>query len=219
MDGLRDNLVSLYDWQASKYLKKPWDARDHYIDILLNRSLENIEAFFQKEAARQLTKEEKVKVLRLLEAQRNGMLMYTSCGWFFDEISGIETTQVLQYYARAIQLMEELLGISLESDYLRTLENASSNLPEFKNGSEIYERFVKSAKIDLLRVGAHYAISSLFREYQEISHISSYTIRQKGFEKVTAGKQKLSIGKATIYSDTTWDEREFELRGTPPWRS
>ena len=211
MDGLRENLVSLYEWQASKYLKKPWEARDHYIDILLDRSLENIEAFFQKEAAREMTKEEKVKALKLLEAQRNGMLMYTSCGWFFDEISGIETTQVLQYSARAVQLMDELLGISLESDYLRALEKAPSNIPEFKNATEIYERFVKTAKIDLLRVGAHYAISSLFREYPEVSHIYSYTIQQKGLEKVTAGKQKLAIGKATIYSDITWDEREVSF--------
>ncbi len=211
MDGLRDNLASLYEWQASKYLKKPWEARDHYIDILLNRSLENIEAFFQKEAARELTKEEKAKVLKLLEAQRNGMLMFTSCGWFFDEISGTETTQALQYSARAIQLMEEPLGISLEPDYLRALEKAPSNIPAFKNGAEIYERFVKSARIDLLRVGAHYAISSLFREYPETSHIYSYTVQQKGFEKVTAGKQKLAIGKATIYSDTTWDARELSF--------
>jgi alpha-amylase/alpha-mannosidase (GH57 family) len=208
MDGLRDNLVSLYEWQASKYLKKPWEARDRYIEILLDRSLENIEAFFRREAARELAHEEKVRVLKLLEAQRNGMLMYTSCGWFFDEISGIETTQVLQYSARAVQLMEGLLGISLESDYLQALEKAPSNIPEFKNASEVYERFVKPAKIDLLRAGAHYAISSLFREYPETAHIYSYTIRQKGFEKVTAGKQKLAIGKATIYSDITWDERE-----------
>ena len=208
MDGLRDNLVSLYEWQASKYLKKPWEARDRYIEILLDRSLENIEAFFQREAARELAHEEKARVLKLLEAQRNGMLMYTSCGWFFDELSGIETTQVLQYSARAVQLMEGLLGISLEADYLQALDKAPSNIPEFKNGSEVYDRFVKPAKIDLLRVGAHYAISSLFREYPETAHIYSYTVRQKGFEKVTAGKQKLAIGKGTIYSDITWDERE-----------
>ncbi len=211
MDGLRDNLVSLYEWQGSKYLKKPWEARDSYIDVLLNRSLENIEIYFQKHSVKELTREEKVKALKLLEAQRNGMLMYTSCGWFFDEVSGIETTQVLQYSARAVQLMEELLGISLEADYLRTLEKAPSNIPEFKNGSEIYEKFVEPAKIDLMRVGAHYAISSLFREHPETAHIFSYTIQQRGFQKVIAGKQKLAIGKATIYSDTTWDQREVSF--------
>jgi alpha-amylase/alpha-mannosidase (GH57 family) len=207
MDGLRDNLSSLYDWQASKYLKSPWETRDHYIDVILDRSHENVENFFQKEGARKLTKEEKVKVLKLLEAQRNGMLMYTSCGWFFDELSGIETTQILQYSARAIQLIEESLGISLEPDYLRALEKAPSNIQEFKNGSEVYEKFVKTAKIDLSRVGGHYAISSLFREYPETSHIYSYTIRQKGLEKAAAGKQKLAIGRVTIYSDITWEEK------------
>jgi alpha-amylase/alpha-mannosidase (GH57 family) len=128
MDELRDNLVSVYEWQVSKFLKSPWEARDHYIDVVLDRSPDKIEAFLQKEAVRELTREEKVKVLKLLEAQRNGMLMQTSCGWFFDELSGVETTQVLQYAARAVQLTEESLGISLEPDYLRALEKAPSNI-------------------------------------------------------------------------------------------
>ncbi len=211
MDGLRDNLVPLYEWQASKYLKEPWEARNRYIAIVEDRSPESVESFFQEEASRGLTREEKVKVLTLLEAQRNGMLMYTSCGWFFDEISGIETAQVLQYSARALQLMEESLGVSLESEYLQALEKAPSNIPEFKSGAGIYERFVKPARIDLLRAGAHYAISSLFRDYPETSRIYSYAIHQKGVEKAAAGKQKLLIGKVSVCSDLTWEEGEMSF--------
>ena len=50
----------------------------------------------------ELSDEDRVRACKLLELQRHAMLMYTSCGWFFDEISGIETVQVIQYAGRAI---------------------------------------------------------------------------------------------------------------------
>jgi alpha-amylase/alpha-mannosidase (GH57 family) len=103
MDWLNQTLVSLYDDRMRSYITDPWLARDDYIDIILNRSPQNIELFFSKQAVRTLSDEEKVQVLKLLEIQRNGMLMYTSCGWFFDDISGIESVQVLRYACRAMQ--------------------------------------------------------------------------------------------------------------------
>ena len=66
------------------------------------------------------------------------MLMFTSCGWFFDEISGIETVQVMLYAARAMQLAKEVLGLQLENNYIKLLESAPSNIPEFENGAKIY---------------------------------------------------------------------------------
>ena len=112
MDGLREKLIPIYEGEGSKYLKNVWEARDDYIEILLDRSPESVERFLGRHAVRTLSKEEKVKVLELLEMQRNAMLMFTSCGWFFDEVSGTETTQVMQYAARAIQLAEKLSGHS-----------------------------------------------------------------------------------------------------------
>ena len=91
--------------------------------------------------------------LKLLEMQRNAMLMYTSCGWFFDEISGIETIQIMQYASKAIQYAEELYGLSFEQEFLKILEEAPSNV--YKNAVKPYEMFVKPVKCDLLRVGAH----------------------------------------------------------------
>ena len=117
MDWLRDTLIPIYQTEAVKYLKDPWQARDDYITVILDRTLKNVEKFFSEHALRELTKEEKVKVLRFLEMQRHSMLMYTSCGWFFDEISGIETVQVMQYAARAMQLADEVSGQSLENEY------------------------------------------------------------------------------------------------------
>ncbi|OGP99166.1 MAG: glycoside hydrolase [Deltaproteobacteria bacterium RBG_19FT_COMBO_46_12] len=206
MDWLRDQLVPLYEGKGKEHLKNPWEAREDYIEVILNRSAEQVEKFFEKNALRELSREEKKEVLKLLEIQKNAMLMYTSCGWFFDEISGIETTQVMRYAARAIQLGEEVLGAFLEKEYLQALEKAPSNIPEFENGAKIYEMFMKPTALDLLRVGAHYAISSLFEEYPESIRIYCFVAESEVYERMEAGKFRLAIGKTRILSEITWDE-------------
>ena len=204
MDFLRDTLIPIYEQESSQYLRDPWKARDDYIDIILDRSEENIELFFQRHAVKNLSRKEKGRALKLLETQRNAMLMYTSCGWFFDEISGIETTQVMHYASEVILYLEELKSISLESEYLKLLEKSPSNV--FENGAHVYEMYVKPARIDLLRVGAHYAVSSLFEEYPEKTRIYCYTIESEKYYRLEAGKLKLAIGKTHISSVMTWDE-------------
>jgi alpha-amylase/alpha-mannosidase (GH57 family) len=211
MDWLRDTLASLYEEKGKKYLKDPWKARDEYIDVILDRKAENVEAFVRGNAVSELSQEEKVSALKLLEIQRNAMLLYTSCGWFFDEISGIETTQVIQYAARAIQLAEELSGQSVEGEYLRILEKATSNIPEFGNGAKIYEMYAKPAILDLLRVGAHYAISSLFEEYPESAPIYCYTAHREVYEMAEAGRMKLAIGRARVQSEITREEEPISF--------
>jgi alpha-amylase/alpha-mannosidase (GH57 family) len=204
LDWLRDKLIIVYTDEAARYLKNPWNARNEYIDVILDRSHENIENFFRKHALKELSKEEKIKVLKLLEMQRNAMLMYTSCGWFFDEVSGIETVQIMQYASKSIQYAEEN-GISLETEFLERLKEAPSNL--FKNAAEPYNMYVKPAKTDLLRVGAHYSLSSIFEEYPENIKIYCYTAKSEIYNKAVAGKLNLAVGKARITSDITWDER------------
>jgi alpha-amylase/alpha-mannosidase (GH57 family) len=211
MDWLRDALIPLYEEKAKEYFGDPWKARENYIEVILDRSAENVEGFFEKEAVKELSEEEKSRALKLLEMERNAMLMYTSCGWFFDEISGIETTQILQYAARAIQLAEEGLGVSLEEDYLQILQNAPSNLAEFENGAKIYEMFIQPAKLDLLRVGAHYAISSLFEEYPKSARVFCYRAESEVYEKVEAGRSRLAIGKTQVTSEVTWDEEPISF--------
>ena len=129
-----------------------------------------IETFLRKHAVKKLSKNEMASALKLLEMQRNAMLMYTSCGWFFDDISGIETIQIMQYALKAIQYIEDVQGLSLNPEYLKVLCKAQSNTSE--NTLEIYRMFVETARSDLLRVGTHYCISSVFEEYPEESKIS-----------------------------------------------
>lgn len=203
LDWLRDRLASEYEERAGNFLEDPWAARNDYIEIILDRSPANMDAFSNQHAIRALNETEKITVLKLLELQRHAMLMYTSCGWFFDELSGIETAQVIQYAARALQLAQEIFGDPLESRFLELLERAKSNIFEYGDGRRIYEEFVKPAMVDLVKVGAHYAMSSLFREYGEKASIYCYTVDQDDYQGAEAGRAKLVVGRARVASEIT----------------
>jgi hypothetical protein len=161
-------------------------------------------------AIHKLNKPQRVSTLKLLELQRHLMLMYTSCGWFFDEISGIETRQILQYAGRALQLGQELFDRDFEPEFLERLEGAKSNVPEYRDGRHIYEMTVSSDKADLKKVAAHYAICSLFSEYPKESSFYCYRAEQEKLEAWKSGKARLLIGKARFISQIT---NESEVLG------
>ena len=131
------------------------------------------------------------------------MLMYTSCGWFFDEISGIESVQVVQYAARALQLAREIFGEELEGEFLTRFEAAKSNIPEHRDGRCIYEKFVKPAMIDWPKAEAHYAISSLFQQYGEKTRLFSFRFEDEDRQLLSAGKTRLAVGRTRIQSEIT----------------
>jgi alpha-amylase/alpha-mannosidase (GH57 family) len=203
LDRLRDRLCPLYEEKARDYFKDPWAARDAYIDVVLDRSPENVESFLSQQAKRKLDRDETVTALKLLGIQRHAMLMYTSCGWFFDEISRIETIQVMQYAGRAMQLSAELFGTDFESSVLEGLDGAQSNIPELGSGRRVYERFVKPSVIDLPKVGAHYAVSSLFEEYPEIACVYCYEVRREDFKVLQSGRVRMALGRIEVTSDIT----------------
>jgi alpha-amylase/alpha-mannosidase (GH57 family) len=203
LDWLRDKLAPIYETKAGEFLKDPWLARDEYIDVILDRSPENIGKFFGKHAQRDLNDAEEITVLRLLEMQRHAMLMYTSCGWFFDEISGLETVQVIQYAARALQLATELAHENLEAGFLEILEQAKSNIPENQNGRYIFEKFVKPAVMTREKVAAHYAISSLFEAYPEETRIYFFNVTQEDRQIFTAGHARLAVGRIKVTFEIT----------------
>lgn len=211
LDWLRDHLENLFDDDATSYLKDPWAARNDYIEVILDRSPESISRFLARHRKTQLSPSEQVRIMKLMELQRHAMLMYTSCGWFFDEISGIETVQDLQYAGRAIQLGEELFGIdSIESTFIESLRAARSNIPEYENGGRIYERFVKPAMVDMQKAVGHYAVSSLFQDYPEQSEIFSYFIDRQHVKITASGRSKLAIGHCKIRSKITSESSEVE---------
>ncbi|OGD22620.1 MAG: glycoside hydrolase [Candidatus Aminicenantes bacterium RBG_16_63_16] len=211
MDGLRDALAEVFEKEMGRLVGDPWQAREDYIDVVLDRSPGNVKAFLAGRSSRKLTSEEVSTALRLLEMQRNAMLMSTSCGWFFDDISGIESVQVLQYAARAMQLAREIGGGDLEPDFLAILRQAPSNVPEYKNGKNIYKRLVKPAALDLLRVGAHYAVSSLFEKYAATAAFGAFTARGEACHLSRAGRQKVAVGRVRVRSEITWDEADISF--------
>ena len=140
LDWLRDSAAPLYEEAAGRLLTDPWGARDRSIELTLDPSPETARRFLAEEAARPLTAEENARALNLLDLQRQALLMYTSCGWFFDDIGGIEAVQVLRYAARAIERAQELFNVSLEPRFLEILARAKSNDPAKGDGRKIYER-------------------------------------------------------------------------------
>ena len=117
LDYLRDELICIYEKEAKNYMNSVWDCRDKYIDVILDRRC--TEKFQEENFIKDLTQNQKVKAMKLLEMQRQAMLMYTSCGWFFSEISGIETVQIMKYAARAIQLAKEFTSKDIETGFLK----------------------------------------------------------------------------------------------------
>ncbi|MFW6115071.1 MAG: DUF3536 domain-containing protein [Thermodesulfobacteriota bacterium] len=209
MNWLRNALENVYEREMSAYVHDPWQARNDYISVVLNRKGDVVASFFSRQVTHELSQQERVKLLQLLEMQRHAMLMFTSCGWFFDEISGIETVQVMQYASRAMQLAREASGEEFEPRYLEFLKQAPSNITEFHNGMEVWEAFVRPATIDLLRAGAHYAISSLFEEYPERVKMFAYTTTSEIYEVEEAGIQRLALGRALIRSDITGEHQHM----------
>jgi alpha-amylase/alpha-mannosidase (GH57 family) len=208
LDELREELAPRFERGASEYVADPWAARDDYVDIVLDREPEVIQGFLDRHAVRELDEGEQVRLTKLLEMQRHAMLMYTSCGWFFDELSGIETVQVIQYAGRAIQLAEELFGDEVEAPFLEALSDAGSNIPAMGDGRAVYDRTVRRARVDLPEVGAHFAIASLFEEAAPESREYCYNIDVEDQEVREAGRARLATGLITVTSRVT---KESEL--------
>ena len=206
MDWLRDQLIPLYEQAMAKYGLDPWRARDAYINLVLDRSPEKKAQFFQEQTTQPLTNFDQAQVLKLLEMQRGAMLMYTSCGWFFDDLSGIETIKVMLYAAQAIQLAREVAGVDFEPGYLNLLEQAESNQPTLGNGRAIYEKFVRPTILSFLRVAAHYAVLSLFDPQPGVKRHVCYQFFQEKYELVINGGQKLALGRVKILSELTGEE-------------
>ena len=203
LDWLRDALIPLFDEHGRRVFRDPWAARDDYIDIVLDRSPESLQRFFENHATHELSDRERVTALKLMELQRHAMLMYTSCGWFFNDLAGIETVQVIMYAGRAVQLAEELFGESFEVELLRRLELARSNIPEEGSGRDIYENHVRRAAVDLFKIAAHYAVSSLYQDYKSVEPMYCYRVMLEERENMESGEARLVVGRARITSEIT----------------
>jgi alpha-amylase/alpha-mannosidase (GH57 family) len=202
LDWLRDEVTPLFERHAAELVADPWAARDDYIEVVLDRR-QNTLPFLARHARGRLGQDDIVRTLKLMELQRHAMLMYTSCGWFFNDVSGIETIQVLQYAGRVVQLADELFGVDLENGFLERIEAAESNAAEHGNARRIYEEHVIPARIDLLKVAAHYAVNALFDGARPEEKVYCYGVELEHGDRRQSGDAVLLVGRARVVSDIT----------------
>jgi alpha-amylase/alpha-mannosidase (GH57 family) len=206
LDWLRDRLATLFETNGADLFLDPWQARDEYIEVICDRTPRIRQRFLSRHQTHKLNASEQVDALRLLEMQRYALLMYTSCGWFFEEISRPEGTQILRYAARAIELAELVSGEPLEEKFLQHLERAPSNIPHFQTGVGVYQDLVVPSRVSLEQVAAHYAISSLFTTYQREQTLHCYLLRQQDYQRRTLGALTLALGQVQIMSEITQEK-------------
>lgn len=208
-DWLRDLMAPEFEARAAKFTANPWAARDAYIEVVLDRSPATLENFLSKHTSRELSRDERIEFSKLLEMQRNAMLMYTSCGWFFDDLSGIETVQTMQYAGRALQLFEEVTGIAAQDRFLEKMSLAVSNVRESGTGADIFRTQVLAAKVDFYKLAAHYAISSLFTNYPENAAVYCFQCLSTHRRESRTGRLRVVTGTVRITSRITWETAEY----------
>ena len=184
-------------------------ARDEYIQVIGDRSREQVNEFLADQQNHELSAAEKIDALRLLEMQRHALLMFTSCGWFFEEISRPEGVQILRYASRAIELAGEVAGLHLETEFIRRLSMAHSNVEKFRNGGVVYRQLVIPSQVSLEQVAAHYAINSLFKNYLPQEKIYCYHSEQLDCQKQSMGTLSLVVGQVRLTSEITWESQHF----------
>lgn len=207
LDELRDKLVLLTEAEGKKYFLDVWKARNNYIDVILDRN--NTEKFIKENLLANLEQKDIVKALKLMEIQRQSMLMYTSCGWFFNEISGIETIQIMKYAARAIQLAKDFSDENLEEHFLEILKEAKSNIPGNGNGKDIWINYVKPSVIDLKQIASVWAITSIYKDYGTDTNLYCYEITKKHYKKISKGYTNLIVGHIEIKSSITLEKEDL----------
>ncbi|MGB6194354.1 MAG: DUF3536 domain-containing protein, partial [Terracidiphilus sp.] len=214
LDALRDAVAPVTEQEGGKLFRDVWAARDAYINVILDRRAEVVERFLEHHQTRHLSAEERVCALQLMELQRHAQLMYTSCGWFFDDISGIETVQVIAYAGRVLQLAVELFGervAGLEDAFVARMVEARSNDPKAGDGAKIYNERVRRMEVGLEQVAAHYAISSVFSSFADETDLFCYHVRRISYDIRTSGRGRLAFGRVHVASAITGRQQDFSF--------
>jgi len=214
LDELRDAVAALSEQHGGELFREVWAARDGYIEVLQDRSAEGFASFFKAHATHEFTETERVRALELMEMQRHTQLMYTSCGWFFDDISGIETVQIIAYAARVLQLAKDVFGehaAGLEPAFIARMAEAKSNVPGAGTGADIYKASVAAMELTLVQVAAHYAISSMFSSFAEETDLFCYRVRRISYAVHTSGRGRLAMGRAHVASAITGLQQSFSF--------
>ena len=206
---LEERLAQLYEKESKNFLRDPWEARDRYIELVLDRSPESRKKFFGKYAKRALTPAEEIQALKLLEMERFAMLTETSCGWFFNDVSGIETVQILRYAARALELAAGSGAAGLEKEFVDYLRLAKSNRPEVGDGAGVWEKYVKPSRILPEKVVSHFAFRKFFDLPISREEFYGYELQEGESERESAGGMTLLMGVVELTGKIIPESQKF----------
>lgn len=221
-DYLREELYSLSEEELKDIISNVWKARNDYIDVVFVRSSlkpsewkGKIEEFLKKHSKKNLSYDEKVKVLKFMEALYNEMLMYTSCGWFFADISGIETVQVMKYPSYIFHLLKEYIRPEIKAHFLEILSRAKSNIRQFNDGRWIFENWIEKYKFTPERVIAQYILYKFLVHDKSIYSDTSkddyyyYTISVRNSNSFEIDGFKVFSGIADLFNNITLEEGRY----------
>ncbi|MEN8248832.1 MAG: DUF3536 domain-containing protein, partial [Bacteroidota bacterium] len=211
LDWLRDQLSALYFDELKKFTDDPWALRNSFVEFVENRRDDIIENLLTTYIPVDLDQADRTKIIRLLEMQKQALYMFTSCGWFFNDISGMETTQILQYANRAIQLAEETTSIKLHEEFKHRLKQIKGNINKLGTGADIYEKWVEPRRLSLTQVGMHFAVNALFED--DVRHITvlNYECNSDILDRVKGGTMILLSGITTVVSRVTLSRKKFSF--------
>ncbi|MCI0405819.1 MAG: DUF3536 domain-containing protein, partial [candidate division Zixibacteria bacterium] len=139
LDLLRDKAALFF--QESGLFADPWKARDEHIGVILNPKTQN--KFLEEQLKINSGERERAKAITHLDLQKNALLMYSSCGWFFADIAGLESILILKFAGRVLDYFDDLGLNSPRKEFLEILAQAKSNRTEMGNGADIFRRFAK----------------------------------------------------------------------------
>ncbi|MBK7070675.1 MAG: DUF3536 domain-containing protein [Myxococcales bacterium] len=205
LDWLRDRSDDLLDTVGATLCHAPWEARDAYVDVLLTGDRAGFLARHARPGA------DPVRVLSLMEMSRHAMAMYTSCGWFFDDLGGIETVQVLRYAARVAELGEALGGHPLTAGLVDRLAAARSNERQVGDGRSVWQRMVEPARVDLAKVVANHAVVLAVTGHEPVDDAGAYAVTVGEMVRRRVGRAALAAGVAQSRELATGATRELAV--------
>ncbi len=208
-DYLRDILDAIFEKESEGILEDCWAVRDRYIEVVVDDSEANFVSFCKNNIIAPITPQKISLVRELLEAQHNAMAMYTSSGWFFSDISSIETIQVIKYAARIFEIMGGIIPDYIEEQFLQHLELAVSNVPSFGNGRNIYDKEVKSKILNHERVINQFLLEKFISGYGDQRKIYYYDIKIEKCVSVQKESGKIYFGKISIFDETSYVHENY----------
>ena len=198
LDRLRDHAAEVFEEIAGDGLRDVWEARDDYIEVILTPRDDVRDAFLTRHARRMFGTKERERIFSMLEAHRMTQLMYASCGWFFDDLAGLETTQILKYAGMAMQLLESAGGRSHLPSFLEVLATAQSNDPAEGNGADVFQRHVAPWEVTPQRRVARSASRLLFGDAPVVERDDAFEVKTLDREVLAHGSHRMVVGRARV---------------------